>query len=469
MAIKIVYAGRFKADSSKYQYFPFTVPEGTKRIEVFLDYEREQGNIIDLGLFDSRGMEFLATKGFRGWSGSARSHVVVSEKFATPGYIPGPIFSGIWHVILGLYNIVLNECNYRLEIFVDETEVNPEQVGESLSCKLRDTVCKVGMTHYLRQGWFKGDLHTHTYHSDAHCSVEELIAAALRRRLDFLAITDHNTISHYNKILKLNFTNFCVIPGEEITTYYGHANVWGFGNWLDFRCTTPDEIRQVCEEAHKEGRLFSINHPKPGGPDWQLGFSFSFDCLEVWQGPWIYNNTHSLELWDTLLREGKRVVAVGGSDSHPFIGSNGQLIEWLGFPTTWVYASTLTPEAILAGIRDGHVAISASPAGPLLIIKALKHKQLLGLQGDIIEESMCSIQVEVLKGIGLFCRVLSQHGELAHQKVSTDEWTFEIPVDLKYHGYVRAELRVPSISGSLEEMLVAALSNPIWHSSFVKL
>src|SRR5438128_4574492 len=80
-----------------YCYVPFDVPPGVARIDVAYAYSHPRhhadlagsGNTIDLGLFDPRGRAFLNAPGFRGWSGSDRSHIQVGETQAdtTPGYL----------------------------------------------------------------------------------------------------------------------------------------------------------------------------------------------------------------------------------------------------------------------------------------------------------------------------------------------------------------------------------------------
>ena len=47
--------------------------------------------------------------------------------------------------------------------------------------------------------WLAGDLHTHTVHSDGVMTVPELARFAAGRGLDFLAVTDHNTVSHHSR------------------------------------------------------------------------------------------------------------------------------------------------------------------------------------------------------------------------------------------------------------------------------
>ena len=46
----------------------------------------------------------------------------------------------------------------------------------------------------------RGDLHTHTVHSDGALTVDELARFAAESGLDFIAVTDHNTISHHREL-----------------------------------------------------------------------------------------------------------------------------------------------------------------------------------------------------------------------------------------------------------------------------
>jgi len=100
--------------ASTYRLLPFDVPEGVSRLEVSYSFSdddpggfmRPAGNILDIGLFDPRGSEFLCAQGFRGWSGAARRTFFIAPGEATPGYLPGPILSGGWAILLGLSRIL---------------------------------------------------------------------------------------------------------------------------------------------------------------------------------------------------------------------------------------------------------------------------------------------------------------------------------------------------------------------------
>ncbi|MCL4459728.1 MAG: hypothetical protein M1136_11495 [Chloroflexi bacterium] len=106
-----------------YHYLPFEVPPHTHRINVTYTYSdplgaepsSKGGNILDIGIFDSRGIAFLSG-GFRGWSGVSHSRFFISEQEATPGYLPGQLLPGQWHIILGLHEIASYGCHYIVEV-----------------------------------------------------------------------------------------------------------------------------------------------------------------------------------------------------------------------------------------------------------------------------------------------------------------------------------------------------------------
>ncbi len=62
----------------------------------------------------------------------------------------------------------------------------------------------------------------------------------MRRGLDFIAVTDHNTISQYDALRELQpyFDQLLFIPGREVTTFQGHANVFGITRFVDYRIGT---------------------------------------------------------------------------------------------------------------------------------------------------------------------------------------------------------------------------------------
>jgi predicted metal-dependent phosphoesterase TrpH len=447
--------------TSVYRLLPFDVPQGIACIEVSYNFSnddpggfmRPAGNILDMGLFDPRGSEFLRAGGFRGWSGATRRDFFVAPEKATPGYLPGPLLPGRWEIILGLHHLLPQGCDYCITVKLYAGEAsNPGPMALPAWPVLR-----------REPGWYRGDLHCHSYHSDGTGSLADLAAAARAQRLDFLAVTEHNTISHLFHLAAHGGPDLLLIPGEEITTEYGHANAWGIRRWHEFRCEDRDQLARVVADVQATGALVSINHPKEGGPPWEFGDEAQFDCLEVWQAPWFVFNDQSLALWDRLLRKGHCIPAVGGSDTHqpPFDGQVGNLA--VGKPCTWVYATELSVAGVLAGIKAGHVFISEDTPGPRLCLTA-------DADGDGCYEAMMGHQVRVPVGASVYlrCRVEDAAGcqlrirsmkEDRNVAIEEDAFTYEWVAQVKKDTFFRAEV-VDQPEPPHEVM--RALSNPIY-------
>lgn len=446
--------------ASDYVLLPFEVPPGIARLEVRYAFEGQGQpdgpNVIDLGLFDPRGADFLRAEGFRGWSGSARREAILTPRAATPGYLPGPILPGRWHVILGLYRIGPGGCACTVTVEASEEEgplphppppaPRPEPEGRGDGPR-----------------WWRGDLQSHSHHSDAPGTLEDLVAAARRRGLDFLAVTEHNTVSHLPYLAAWSGPDLLLIPGEEVTTYYGHMNAWGISRWLDFRCRTAEEMRAVIDAAHAMGALVSINHPKTEGPPWEYPTDLPVDAVEAWQGPWPLRNHESLAFWDRMLRAGRRVTAVGGSDKHQDRPGEGTPFYQVGHPTTWVYAEARTVPAILSAIRAGRVVITADVDAPWIELTAEQGDQRW-MVGEEAPPGPFRIRCVVQGGEGLHLRLLTRWGEQAFVPIDRSPFEWTMALDLGHHGYIRAELRgVRHFAHEApEDLPMVAMTNPIW-------
>jgi len=273
---------------------PFDVPAGCTRIA--LRYRHDPGHILDLGLLDPTATRFPSRHGFRGWSGGARPEAFVALDDATPGYLPGALPEGRWHVLLGRAQVGPAGCGYRVEVEIETAGVATSDSGAvGVAIAAADGAAAGAATAApLDAPWYPGDLQSHTHHSDAKGSVDELLAAARERGLRFLAVTDHNTISHHADLRRHAGGPVLPIPGMEVTTYRGHANVWGARGWVDFRIASDADLAVMVQRAHDLGGLVSVNHPKPQpgciGCDWTYPVPEGVDALEAWQGPWWLRN-----------------------------------------------------------------------------------------------------------------------------------------------------------------------------------
>jgi hypothetical protein len=353
------HTGTFSIDdriAASWHYLPVEVPAGTGALRVTLSYPRESGAVIDLGCF--------GPDGFRGWSGGARDSFVIAESGATPGYLAGPVPPGLWQVVIGLH--VVPPEGVPFSVTAECLSAGSAVLASSLAAWLpaadappvpgsrparRSLPAGEGLT------WLAGDLHAHSFHSDGVLSVDALAAYAVDRGLDFLAVTDHNTVSHHRSLgaasLRYGVT---LLPGQEVTTQLGHAGVLGDTGWVDFREPAPSWL--TFAESH--GGLMSVNHPFGGAYSWVHPMPRRPPLLEVWHWSWLDPTwTTPLSWWQAW---DPAAIPVGGSDWHR-PGSDAPL----GTPTTWVSCSDASVSGVLEGLRAGRVAISASRDGPVIL------------------------------------------------------------------------------------------------------
>ncbi len=348
-----------REDHETYRMLPFTVPPGVERITVEFSYSgRDQHTTLDLGIDGPAG--------FRGWSGGNKSSFTISDTDATPSYLASPITPGIWKLVIGVPNIRQGvRSDYKASIFF-VSESRPEPTTP--------------FSKPLREGpaWYRGDLHLHTAHSDGSCKSEsgknvpcplfKTLKAASARGLDFIAVTDHNTTSHFDALRELApyFDRLLLLHGREITTFQGHANVYGTEQFLDFRVSSPEvpEMNTLLRQAQELGGLVSINHPNaPTGEEcmgcgWNPNPEADLHLVAAVEAVNSFETVKysGIPFWEAQLKRGYRLTGIGGSDSHnpdnPQPGPGA-----VGAPSTVVYARELSEPAILDAIRAGHVFI----------------------------------------------------------------------------------------------------------------
>ncbi|MGV9804617.1 CehA/McbA family metallohydrolase [Micromonospora chersina] len=339
---------------------PVTVAPGTATLTVRLDYPREAG-VLDLGC--------VGPDGFRGWSGGARDGYTVAADWATPGYLPGELEPGEWQVLLRLHRIPPEGLDYEVTA---TTSTTPQPAPPAPAAPPRpDRPPRRDLPDVDGRRWLAGDLHAHTVHSDGAQTIDELAALAAGRGLDFLAVTDHNTVSHHPWLPDASARyGITLLPGQEVTTDRGHANVFGPVGWIDFR-RPPDEWLAA---ARRDGGLMSVNHPLGGDCAWRQPLAERTPLVEVWHSGWWDRTWGAPLAWARAWRPD--VVPIGGSDFHR---PGDDALP--GSPTTWVLADrdAAPGDALLDALRGGRTAVSADPGGPLLLRLG---DELLALDAD---------------------------------------------------------------------------------------
>ena len=162
------------------------------------------------------------------------------------------------------------------------------------------------------------------------------------------------------------FDHLLLMPGREITTFQGHANVFGTTAFIDFRLTSPHvpHINDLLQQVQDLHGLISINHPgSPSGaacmgcgwtvPDTDYS---RVNAIEAINGGSLDGPRSGIPFWQDKLNKGYRLTGVGGSDNHD-ADYPPQTRSAVGHPTTVVYAQNLSEVEILKAIRAGHVFI----------------------------------------------------------------------------------------------------------------
>ncbi|HEY2356681.1 MAG TPA: CehA/McbA family metallohydrolase [Phenylobacterium sp.] len=349
-----------RADHQTYREVPFRVPAGTTRLTIEFDYTgRDQKSVIDLGVRDPERL--------RGWSGGNKQSFTISDADATPSYLPGPLPAGVWKLVLGVPNLRAGaEAHFTARVFFEH--------GRTFAGFAAAPI-KAG------PGWYRGDLHMHTAHSDGSCAsnrgarvpcpVFKTLEAAHTRGLDFIAVTDHNATAQNQALRELApyFDDLLLIPGREITTFQGHANIFGPTAAIDFQLGSPraPTLSAIQAESEKAGGLFSINHPGLPSGEACMGCGWSVkdtdfgrvQAIEAVNGGRADPPLSGVPFWEARLNAGLRITAVGGSDNHDAT-LDASKPSAVGYPTTVVHAAELTQPAILAAIRAGHVFVDTT-------------------------------------------------------------------------------------------------------------
>lgn len=465
-----------RADHQTYREIPFTPPPGTGRISIDFAYTgKDQKTVIDIGVRDPQGQ--------RGWSGGNKSRIEIGAFDATPSYRPGPIQAGEWKLVLGIPNIRDGQtASYTATIHFAGADATREPAATT----------RLAGPLNAKPGWYRGDFHMHTAHSDGSCEVEgqrqpcpviNTANAARDAGLDFVAITDHNTLTQLGDIQRLqrDFPKTLLIPGTEVTTFFGHANVIGNSDFVDFQLGSPrlPTLGKLFDEAAAQGAIVSINHPSLPSGEICMGCGWTakdtdwsrVTAMEVINGGTLRTmgtDVSGIAFWDKLLKQGYRITAIGGSDNHDATDRTGAKQSPVGKPTTVVYASDLSPRGIVDGVKSGRVFVDvAGMPGATLEIDAYLDRQSVDMGGELRlpdgKSSILSITIGGMPGnvtlsFGSDNVVLTNRTQVAPPPSRQDMKFVVASASLTPgadHGYIRPEVR-----GADGKLLL--LGNPIY-------
>lgn len=363
------------------QLLDFTVPEDITHMTIDIE-DLEKHNFLDYAL--------RSPDGFHGWSGCTKTHIVISEEYATSGYLP-KIPSGTWQLVIGYAKInAPSETNVTVTLTPKESK------------------------------WYCGDLHMHSIHSDGDFTISKVMDNAYDEGLDFIALTDHNTFTQNKESAPTN-RKLTVIPGIEITTYGGHFNIINLEHPLTkVLCHTQEDVDEVMEEGKKGNTIVSINHSFCVDKwSWKMD-PYPLDFIEIWNSGWKTGNMECIHFWQRKLAEGHIIHGIGGSDTHRKDG------RWYGQPTTWVKAEGNNITDIIDGLRTGQISVSINPQAPHVDLSI--ENTSMGRVYSKNDKALITLNCSILNPVNCKLRLYSSAGLIKTQDLDsiTTDLSFEL-------------------------------------------
>lgn len=349
-------------DGVDYFVIPFEVPLGTAEVEV-RHASVDGADVLDFGLQDPDG--------FRGWGGGNPEPAIVGTLAASRSYRPGPLPPGTWNVLVGEAQLRSAAPAWHVEIFLRTAASLPPATD-------RRPYAPVSLGG---PGWYAGDNHVHSEDSgDAAPSLDQIVAYARSRGLDYVVITDHNTDSQVPRLgdVQDGARDLLLVPGVEFTTYAGHATGFGATTYVPHTMGFQGADLDVAAAAFADqGALLSINHPMLNLGDRCIGCAWTQDIpaglagVELQTGGYAVTGAlfyrAAVRFWDDLCDEGRHIAPLGGSDDHRAGEGTGLFDSPIGDPTTRVWAESLSVAGLRQGILDSRTVVQLDgPDGPMV-------------------------------------------------------------------------------------------------------
>lgn len=253
------------------------------------------------------------------------------------------------------------------------------------------------------------NLHMHTVYSDGTGTHKDIADAAIRAGLEAVIVTDHNVLvqgveGYYrisrNPATPLRKSRVLLLVGQEVhdqdrEPQKNHLLVFNANRDVS---TLADDPQTLINGVNEAGGLSFIAHPRdPEAPafnetdiSWEAWEVHGYTGIELWNGlselktlvptrlhgvfyaffPQFIGHHPILEViqrWDDMLAEGRRVVAIGGSDAHALNMRMGPLHRVI-FPYTFhfrtVNTHVLIPEPLTGDVpADKRMIYEALAAG----------------------------------------------------------------------------------------------------------
>ena len=217
--------------------------------------------------------------------------------------------------------------------------------------------------------WYKGNTHAHTLESDGDSTPEEVTRWYNDQGYQFLILSDHNVLVDIAGLAKQFAApeQFLLVPGEEVTDAFEkkplHINGLNVTRLVEPQHGTSvvDTLQRNLDAIRDARGVPHINHPNFG---WaitpgELQVLERYRLLEIFSGHPLVNNLGGgdapgmEEVWDRLLRAGRRVYGIAVDDAHYFKRPWDRRAPRPGQGWVVVRAPRLDASAFMASLEAG--------------------------------------------------------------------------------------------------------------------
>ncbi len=345
-------------------------------------------------------------------------------------------------------------------------------------------------------GWMSGDFHLHMKNSpDSGIPLASRAIGAAAEGLEIAVPTDHDYITDLQAAINLQGLQNWVVakPGDEVTTNdWGHFN----GYPLTINSADPNGRNGAISHAQLPAQIFAglradplnpvvqVNHPRAGGlgyfdqtqinpvtgassdPD----FSADFDAVEVFNGKRISQIGSVLNDWYHLLNLGRKVTAMGNTDSHQVFGQE------MGYPRNFLRLgydapASLTNADLVAAVKNHRVVLTN---GPFVTIDTPAGSRVGDQETNLAATVNVHVRVQAPSWLNVDTLTLVVNGAVAQtvpiaSTTAAVKYDATLPVSITKDSWI-----VATVSGSQDLAPVIpwqygttavtpfALTNPIW-------
>jgi len=192
---------------------------------------------------------------------------------------------------------------------------------------------------------YTGNVHIHSKYSDGRLSIKEIAFLAKDAGLDFIIITDHQTLEGFLNHEEGYTNDVLVMVGMEVNEACNHYLALDVEKTIE---NNENDPQKVVDEVNRQNGIGVIAHPvEKGSPfinkgrtyEWNDWSVRGFQGIEIWnyfsqyrdgfasilKGLYLLHNPHAalkgpykktMKILDRYQNDGHMVVAFGSSDAH---------------------------------------------------------------------------------------------------------------------------------------------------------